>query len=262
VPATFPAVTVCIARHGESAWNVERRVQGQTDVPLSEHGRAQAALLGHRLAAAPLDAIFTSDLARARDTAAAVAEAQARARGVRPRFVVLPALRERDYGSWEGKSAAEVRALREQLHRAHVATRPGAGGARPTRPAGDGVSPPGAPPDGESFDALERRLLGAWDEIAADLGANGGAATILVVGHGAALRGLLCGLTGTPAGEQARWQLDNASLSRLRWEDGAVRVDFWNDRAHLAGQPRHGVHHRQEPPGVPGPGDQRGGRTG
>jgi 2,3-bisphosphoglycerate-dependent phosphoglycerate mutase len=262
VPATIPAVAVYIARHGESAWNAERRVQGQTDVPLSERGRAQAALLGQRLAAAPLDAIFTSDLARARDTAAVVAEAQARVRGVRPRFVVLPALRERDYGSWEGKSAAEVRALREQLHHAHAAARPGAGGARPPQPAGETVSPPDAPPDGEPFDALERRLLGAWDEIAADLGANGGAATILVVGHGAALRGLLCGLTGTPPSEQARWQLDNASLSRLRWEDGTVRVDFWNDRAHLAGQPRHGGDQRPEQPGGPGPGDQREGRTG
>ena len=93
---TVPAATIYVTRHGESAWNAARRVQGQTDVPLSERGRTQAALLGQRLAAEALDVVFTSDLARARDTGEAVAAAQQRTRGARPRLVVLPALRERE----------------------------------------------------------------------------------------------------------------------------------------------------------------------
>jgi 2,3-bisphosphoglycerate-dependent phosphoglycerate mutase len=233
---TFPAATIYVARHGESVWNAARRVQGQTDVPLSNRGREQAVRLGQRLADEPLDGIFTSDLARARDTGMAVVEAQRRAHGVRPPLHVVAALRERDYGGWEGKSATEVRALREHLHREHFARSANTHSAGMSA-AQASVSPPDAPPDGESFEALVQRLLGAWNQIATRLHDTQGVARVLVVGHGAALRGLLCGLTDTPAPAQARWQMENAALSRLRWVRDSLHVDFWNDVTHLAGLP-------------------------
>jgi len=208
-----------IARHGESVWNAERRIQGQRDVPLSERGVSQAQALASRLAAERIDQIFTSDLQRAHQTAAAVAALQL---ALHEPLRVRPALRERSYGSWEGLTAAAAR-------------------ARGTPPSGDGTagaSPVAAtttpdawdgPPDAETFGEVVNRLLDAWTEVAQVLDSG---ATALVVGHAAALRALLCGLTGTPAAGQRRWQMDTASLSCLTWESGTLSVDWWNDATH------------------------------
>ena len=90
-----------LARHGETDWNAEGRLQGHTDRPLNEYGRRQAAVLAERLAGDGIDAVYASDLARARDTAEIVASR-----------LGLPvtldeALRERDWGTWEGLTAPE-----------------------------------------------------------------------------------------------------------------------------------------------------------
>jgi broad specificity phosphatase PhoE len=90
-----------LVRHGETDWNADGRLQGQTDRPLSEFGRRQARQLAEELAEEDLDAIYASDLARARETAEIVGE-----RLGLP--VVLDAdLREKDWGTWEGLTAAE-----------------------------------------------------------------------------------------------------------------------------------------------------------
>lgn len=88
--------TLLLVRHGETDWNAERRWQGHADVPLNERGREQATALADRLAGDPIDAIYSSDLARARDTAAAVGDRL----GVP--VIADPALREIDVGSREG----------------------------------------------------------------------------------------------------------------------------------------------------------------
>lgn len=200
-----------IARHGESVWNAAHRVQGQRDVALSGRGERQAQALARRLSAERIDLIFTSDLQRARATAAAVAQLQT---ALREPVRVTPALRERSYGSWEGLTSAAVRALREQHAVAKDTTTPD---------AWEG------PPDAETFGEVVDRLLGAWTEVAQVLD---GDTTVLIVGHAAALRALLCGLTGTPATDQRRWQMENASLSRATWRSGALSVDWWNDATH------------------------------
>jgi 2,3-bisphosphoglycerate-dependent phosphoglycerate mutase len=84
--------TILIARHGESDWNRERRWQGQADRPLTERGSEQARALAARLAHIELDAVYSSDLRRARDTGAAVAESQ------QLELQVVPELREVDVG--------------------------------------------------------------------------------------------------------------------------------------------------------------------
>jgi broad specificity phosphatase PhoE len=93
--------TLLLVRHGETDWNAEGRLQGQTDRPLNDFGRRQARRLAEQLEGEELEAIYSSDLARARETAEIVSE-----RLGLP--VELDAdLREKDWGTWEGLTAVE-----------------------------------------------------------------------------------------------------------------------------------------------------------
>jgi broad specificity phosphatase PhoE len=94
--------SLLLARHGETDWNREHRVQGQTDIGLNDAGRDQSELLAESLADVRLDAIVSSDLARARETAEAVARRQ----GLE--VVTDAALREKNFGSWEGLTDVEI----------------------------------------------------------------------------------------------------------------------------------------------------------
>lgn len=93
------ALRIYVARHGQTDWNKAGRLQGQTDVPLNETGRAQARELAARMAGVPLDAIYTSALQRTRQTAEAL-------QGAAP-AVALPGLNEQALGAFEGVSREE-----------------------------------------------------------------------------------------------------------------------------------------------------------
>ena len=93
--------TLLLVRHGETDWNAEGRLQGHTDRPLNERGRRQAAKLAEELAEQEIAALYSSDLARARQTAEIVA-----GRLGLP-VVVYADLREKNWGTWEGLTAAE-----------------------------------------------------------------------------------------------------------------------------------------------------------
>jgi broad specificity phosphatase PhoE len=94
--------TLLIARHGETEWNREERYQGHADPPLNETGRAQAEALAEKLAAEPVQAVYSSDLRRAAETAEIV--------GARLGLAVEhePGLREIDVGSWQGLTKAQI----------------------------------------------------------------------------------------------------------------------------------------------------------
>lgn len=92
--------TLLLARHGETDWNRDARFQGHSDTPLNERGRAQARALAATIP--PVDRVYASDLARARETAAIIAERL----GVGVKLD--PRLRERRFGAWEGLTAAEI----------------------------------------------------------------------------------------------------------------------------------------------------------
>src|SRR5690606_41498851 len=99
---THTSTQLLLIRHGETAWNLDRRVQGHTDIPLNARGRAQAHSLARALRHEPLAAVYTSDLGRAMATAQPLAQAlglQAQAE---------PGLRERHFGCFEGRTQAEV----------------------------------------------------------------------------------------------------------------------------------------------------------
>lgn len=145
-----------LARHGETAWNVEGRVQGHTDLPLNESGIAQAEALATQLAAEPLVAVHSSDLLRARATASAVASRH----GLD--VVLDPDLREKNFGSWEGMTDTEIRERHPDALR-------------------------GTWGDGESSEAVARRAVAAIERIRSQY-TDG---TVLVVSHGGALRAIL-----------------------------------------------------------------------
>jgi broad specificity phosphatase PhoE len=172
--------TILLARHGETDWNLQRRVQGHSDTPLNQTGRAQALALAKALEGAELDAVYSSDLARAFDTARAVADRIGLA------VTVLPELRERHFGSWEGLTDDEILAR-------FPAVRSGSWG------------------DGETKEDMQERVLGALQRIAAEQ--PGG--RVLVVTHGGPVRALLveCGL-------DSRGPIGNCSLYEVRLQDG------------------------------------------
>jgi len=94
-----------IFRHGQTDWNLERRVQGRNDIALNKKGRSQARLLAERLRNETIDAIYSSPLSRALDTAKTVADKHGK------QVLILDSLIEMSFGSLEGKTKAERVAL-------------------------------------------------------------------------------------------------------------------------------------------------------
>jgi broad specificity phosphatase PhoE len=152
--------TILLARHGETEWNREGRWQGWADPPLNETGRAQARALAEQLRGVPFDAVYSSDLARAHETAEIVAAPHA------VPVVADPGLREIDIGSWSGLTRAEI----------------------------DERFPAGERPDGETRDRHAARVLKAVERIAR---ANPGR-RILLVTHGGTMRALHGHVTDEP----------------------------------------------------------------
>jgi probable phosphoglycerate mutase len=155
---------VLLVRHGQSEWNALGRWQGQADPPLNEVGRAQAISAARSLGS--LDAIFSSDLQRALETAAIISGEL----GIGP-VVVEPALRERDAGDWSGLTRAEIEerypGWLTPTNDKHAAFSPVSEGAR---------RPPGWEPD----ESVLARALIALDHIRTVVGDG----DVLAVTHG------------------------------------------------------------------------------
>ena len=161
---------ILLARHGETAWNALGRLQGATDIPLNDTGRDQARALGAALADAGISTVWTSDLSRARETGALVATALGLAA---PR--VEPALRERQFGVFEGLTRHECKSQHPEAWRA-------------------GVAQTGTPPGGELRDVAAARLADALRRIASAPAERDGA--VLVISHGGIMRLWLMTLHG------------------------------------------------------------------
>jgi broad specificity phosphatase PhoE len=187
--------TLLLARHGETDWNRARRWQGHADRPLTNQGRAQAADLAERLADIALDAVYSSDLRRARETAEAVAHM----RGLK--VLRLPALREVNVGSWEGLTRDEAETRFPD-------------GFRRWRAGGIGWV------DGERYGEMSRRVLAAVDEIASEH--EGG--RVLVVSHAGPIRAIHGSALGmdVEAYRQIRPVEPNARLSAVCVEGGRL----------------------------------------
>jgi probable phosphoglycerate mutase len=202
---------ILLIRHGETAWNAVRRLQGHIDIALNEEGLRQAQALGRALAAEPLDAVVSSDLGRAAQTAQAVA-----ARHALPLHTDA-GLRERCYGAFEGLLYSEI-AQRYPHDYALWQARDV-----------DAVMPPGERV-AESFRQFYQRSTAA---IAAWAGRHPGR-TIAIVAHGGVLECAYRAATGMALNSPRDFLVKNAGINRLRWLDGRLLLDSWGETAHLS----------------------------
>lgn len=201
-------VTRIIAiRHGETAWNVDTRIQGQLDIPLNDTGRWQAERLARALAAREaIDVVYTSDLLRAWETACPVAEATGAP------LHTDEGLRERGFGSFQGKTFTEIEAAMPDE-------------ARRWRQR----DPFWAPPGGESLTAMRRRVIETLHALASrHVGEQ-----IVMVAHGGVMDVLYRAATGQELQAPRTWLLGNTAINRLLWSPEGLSLVGWSDTSHL-----------------------------
>lgn len=203
------ATTLLLIRHGETAWNAEHRIQGRLDVPLSTTGIWQAGRLAQRLTGEALDAVISSDLARAWMTGAPLAEARGLAMATEPR------LRERSFGLFEGKTLDEI-----------AAEHPDEFAAWRARDVDWRI-----PCGGESGAEFIARVLEALGEIAA---VHAGS-TVAVVTHGGVLDVIYRHARSLSWDAPREHLMLNASINRLQAHAAPLRLEIvgWADVAHL-----------------------------
>ena len=199
---------IVLVRHGETEWNVVERFRSRVDVPLNETGHAQARAAARRLAAWPVEAVYSSPLSRAVDTARPIADACGR------ELSILDALIDVDYGQWAGLSPEEAQASnpglfatwRDNPHQAHF-------------------------PGGESLEQVRERSWGAIQGLCAQHSGK----TIVLVSHVVVNRVIFCAALGL--GGDGFWRIgqDNAAISVLDSLPARFRLQLLNDTCHLQG---------------------------
>lgn len=178
---------IYLVRHGETDWNRERRIQGSTDIPLNETGRAQARATGSLLARRRWSGIFASPLSRAMETAEIIADMV----GL-PAPLPVPAIVERNYGAAEGCTDEEIDVL---------------------YPADVNV------PGREPREAVARRVVPALVRLAEEHHGE----SIIVVAHG----GVIATVLAAVAPEQPFGRIRNGSVHSFRHDEGTLTlVDF------------------------------------
>jgi broad specificity phosphatase PhoE len=198
-----------LVRHGQSTWNIERRIQGTLDPPLSDEGRRQAEALARRLRGLELAAIYASPRRRALETAEIVA------RGLGRPVLPHPALAEIGLGAWEGRTVAELRASYGQAYDRWL-------------DAPQDHAPPGAEPAG----AFVRRVVDGIGEMA---GAHP-EGTVLLATHAMVVRAVVGHAIGLDFNRAFRVPIDNVSITEVAVRPGpSFRLRTLNDVCHLDG---------------------------
>jgi len=196
----------CMVRHGETAWNADRRVQGQLDVPLSEIGREQARSVSMALPEGRFSALYSSDLLRVRQTA----DPAAARLGLEP--CLEPGLRERHYGAFQSLTFAEAKVLLPQDYARYIAR----------DPEFDFGS-------GESLRDFSARAIGCLAAIAERHAGE----EVLVFTHGGVLEMAYRRAMGMDLSAPRDFQTPNCALNWI--ETGARwRVLEWAECEHLA----------------------------
>ena len=206
--------TLLIVRHAETEWNAVGRIQGHTDIGLSEKGAEQARSLGSRLAGLSIDAAYSSDLKRTSETAKIA---------LGGRDIVLnetPMLREYHKGAFEGLTLPEIKAQFPEEYPRYLEK-----------------NLDYAPKGGESTREVSARMAQIIGQIKADHLNE----TVLLVSHGGVLRAAMVSLLGMPLEGNWSFVFGNCGLTTVdTFEDNAVLRHF-NDTSHLNGAVRHGL---------------------
>ncbi len=200
------ATRIIAIRHGETAWNVDSRLQGHLDIPLNDVGLWQARQAALALADEPIDAIYSSDLQRAWVTARAIAET------TQAPLTAHQGLRERSFGVLQGHTFEELEAKEpEQAYRWRKR------------------DPAFAPEGGESLIALRERITATTHALASrHVGGQ-----IVLVAHGGVLDVLYRAATRQDIQAPRTWQLGNAAINRLLWTPDGLSLVGWADTQHL-----------------------------
>ena len=210
---------VVVVRHGETPWNVERRVQGWEDIPLNENGIRQAEALARHLARArqqgkQIDAIYSSDLQRARMTAEIVAQTLSLP------VVVEQGVRERHFGVLQGLVFSTMEVHQPEAARIWKSRDP------------DAVLP-----EGESLRRFHERVTQAIDAIAArHIGQR-----VMVVSHGGAMDIIWRHARQASLQAPREAELLNASINRIKVMPERWEIIEWGNVAHLADDAEHDV---------------------
>jgi probable phosphoglycerate mutase len=204
------ATRILAIRHGETAWNVDTRIQGQLDIGLNDTGVWQARRVGHALRDEDIHVIYSSDLGRAFQTAHAIAHAPARAKPVP--LIPTPDLRERHFGHLQGQTWAAIEAdwpADAKLWR--------------TR------DPQWSPVGGESLRVLRERIARCVDALASQhMGQQ-----IVLVAHGGVMDVLYRLATQQDIQAPRTWHLGNAAINRLLWTPQGLSLVGWGDVSHF-----------------------------
>jgi probable phosphoglycerate mutase len=195
-----------VVRHGETQWNVEARMQGHGDSPLTAAGIAQAEAIAQRLAGERIDVLVSSDLGRAAETARRIAACCGH------RVVTDARLRERRFGAGEGLTYEEIR---NQYLVAFSSARE--------------TDPDFAIPGGESRRAFHERVTGAFEALAREHAGR----RVAVVTHGGVLATLYRFIHGLAAATPLTVPVTNASFNLVACDAGRWSVEAWGDSTHL-----------------------------
>lgn len=204
-------MNLLLIRHGQTDWNLAQRFQGQSDIPLNETGRKQAQALAERLAAEPFDAVYSSDLQRATETARITCRS-----GFQPDICPDPRLREVNFGNWEGLTYDEIKAKHPE-----------------TLAAWESDIFKNAPPHGETLEGLAIRVQSMLDELREKHEDQ----NILIVAHGGVLQTLICLALKLPPTMYWQFHLSTASLSEIAFYPAGAILNSLNDTSHLPKSP-------------------------
>lgn len=194
-------------RHGQTLWNMDGRVMGQLDSPLSPLGEMQAQAIAERLAEVSFDHLYSSDLGRAVQTAGFIAARTGHA------IQLEEDLRERHLGVFQGITGEDKRSLHAQTWKACKA-----GGADYQIPGG-----------GESQNQRRQRASSVMERLAERHPGN----TVVIVSHDGILRGFLAHVLGLDIASETLFLRKNASYNCFVKQNDTWRVLVWGDTSHL-----------------------------
>ncbi len=207
---TTETTRICIVRHGETDWNVAQRMQGHFDLALNATGEAQARAVGQYFAGMQAQALYSSDLLRARQTAQPIAQAL----GLPVQG--LPALRERNFGRFEGMTLEEIATENEGSERTLECRDPE-------------YAPPGG---GESLRQLGLRVVTCIDRL---VSVHGGE-TIVLVTHGGVLDIINRRARGLTLATPRDFDVPNTGINWVDITGGQWEIECWADTKHLEKQ--------------------------